>query len=338
MKNLLYIGNHLSEQRTNISASGVLGPKLAQEGYRLTYASSKSHKGARLLDMLWTCLSHRKKVDVVLIDTYSTQNFYYALLVSQLCRVLGVPYIPVLHGGNLPQRLKQSPKLCRAIFNHAYKLVSPSVYLKEAFATHGYHNIHYIPNSLELELYAFEEKNLEEVNLLWVRSFSSIYNPTLAVHILKALLNQGIPANLCMVGPDSDGSIETVKQLAKDLNVPVRFTGKLPKKEWLALAKEYNIFINTTNFDNMPVSVMEAMALGLPIVSTNVGGLPYLIDHEKDGLLVEPDSVDGFVGAIKRLIENPEIAREMAVCARRKVAGFDWEVVKLRWFEVLEGN
>src|SRR5690606_13913603 len=158
-----------------------------------------------------------------------------------------------------------------------------------------------IPNSLELELYAFEEKDFEEVKLLWVRAFANIYNPQLAVHVLKALQDQGLSASLCMVGPDADGSMEAVKQLAKDFNVPVRFTGKLPKKEWLALAKGYNLFINTTNFDNMPVSVIEAMALGLPVVSTNVGGLPYLIDHEKDGLLVEPDSVDGFVGAIKRL-------------------------------------
>src|SRR5690606_38542779 len=199
--------------------------------------------------MLWTCLSHRKKVDVVLIDTYSTQNFYYALLVSQLCRVLGLPYIPVLHGGNLPQRLKQSPKLSRAIFKPAYKLVSPSIYLKEAFEAHGYHNIEYIPNSLELELYAFEEKDFEEVKLLWVRSFSKIYNPELAVHVLKALQDQGIPASLCMVGPDADGSMEAVKQLATNLGVSVTFTGKLPKKDWLALAKDYNIFINTTNFD-----------------------------------------------------------------------------------------
>src|SRR5690606_27841780 len=140
----------------------------------------------------------------------------------QLCRVLGLKYIPVLHGGNLPQRLETNPKLCRALFNHAYKLVSPSVYLKEAFATHGYHHIEYIPNSLELELYAFEEKNLEEVNLLWVRSFSSIYNPQLAVRILKTLQDQGFKASLCMVGPDADGSLEAVKQLAIDLKVSVK--------------------------------------------------------------------------------------------------------------------
>lgn len=335
MKNVLYIGNNLKQQSANISAIGIVGSKLEQEGYQVSYASSKSHKLARLLDMLWACFKHRKQTDVVLIDTYSTQNFYYALLVSQLCRVLNLKYIPILHGGNLPQRLKTSPRLSLAIFKYAYKLVSPSNYLKEAFEAHGYQQVQFIPNSLDIENYTFHKKDFQEVNLLWVRSFSTIYNPLLALSVLKALKDQGIKASLCMVGPDADGTLTSVKQLALDLNIPVKLTGKLPKKEWLALAKDYNIFINTTNFDNMPVSVIEAMALGLPVVSTNVGGLPYLIDQEKDGVLVPPESVEAFVEAIKKLLENPEIAGEMAVQARKKVEGFDWELVKHKWFELL---
>ncbi|MCX7549385.1 glycosyltransferase family 4 protein [Xanthomarina sp. F2636L] len=335
MKNLLYIGNHLKQQTANISAIGILGPKLEQESYILRYASSKPHKVARLLDMLWSCFKHRKLTDLVLIDTYSTQNFYYALLVTQLCRFLNLKYIPILHGGNLPQRLKTHPRFSKAIFKHAYKLVSPSIYLKEAFESFGYKNVVYIPNSLEMSQYPFHEKQLDEVNLLWVRSFSKIYNPLLAVNLLKALQDQGIKSSLCMVGPDADGSLEDVKQLAKNLNVSVTITGKLPKQDWLALSKDYNIFINTTNYDNMPVSVIEAMALGLSIVSTNVGGLPYLLKHEKDSLLVPPDNTEAFVAAIKKLLDNPEATCEMAVQARKKVELFDWELVKHQWFELL---
>jgi len=338
MKNVLYIGNHLSQQRSNISAIGILGPQLEQAGYHLTYASSKAHKLARLLDMLGTCFRHRKRVDLVLLDTYSTQNFYYALLVSQLCRVLGLPYVPILHGGNLPLRLQQNPNLCRAIFKPAFTLVSPSLYLKDSFESYRYENIQYIPNSLDLKQYPFHEKDFQEVKLLWVRSFSTIYHPQLAVRVLKALQDEGVSASLCMVGPDSDGSMEVVKQLAKELQVSVRFTGKLPKKEWLALAQDYNIFINTTNYDNMPVSVIEAMALGLPVVSTNVGGLPYLIEDKKDGVLVPPKDVAAFVLAIKDLIANPETTKRMAREARQKVEGFDWELVKGLWMDVLRGK
>ena len=318
-----------------MSSISVLGPLLEHEGFILKYASAYPNKLRRLLDMLWSCIKFRKTTDVVIIDTYSTQNFYYALLVSQLCRFLQLKYIPSLNGGNLPRRLRTNPKLCQVIFKPAYKLVSPSIYLKEAFEASGYQNVDYIPNSLEMDQYVFHIKELQKVDLLWVRSFSTIYNPLLAVKILKELQDDNIQASLCMVGPDADGSMETVKQLANELNVSIKITGKLPKKEWLALAKDYNIFINTTNFDNMPVSVIEAMALGLPVISTNVGGLPYLITHEKDGLLVPPNNVDAFVVAIKQLLNNPVATNTLAFNARQKVEQFDWNVIKYKWVELL---
>ena len=139
-----------------------------------------------------------------------------------------------------------------------------------------------------------------------------------------------------MVGPDADGSMEAVKQLAKDLQVTVKITGKLPKKDWIALAKDHNIFINTTNFDNMPVSVIEAMALGLPVVSTNVGGLPFLIKDNMDGLLVPPNNAEAFVVGIKQLINNPVASNTIAFNAREKVEQFAWGIVKHQWIELLD--
>ncbi|RBP27177.1 glycosyltransferase involved in cell wall biosynthesis [Oceanihabitans sediminis] len=331
MKNVLYIGNNLRNQQSNTSSIQVLGALLEKEGFAMYYASSKQNKVLRLLDMARSCISLSDRVDVVFIDTYSTLNFYYAVVVSQLCRVLKLPYIPILHGGNLPSRLADSPFLSNLVFKHAYKTVSPSLYMVEAFKEAGYEGVKYIPNSIEIEKYAFKERDFSDVRMLWVRSFSEIYNPCLAVRVLKQLQDAGVSASLCMVGPDADGSLEAVQQLAKDLQVSVRFTGKLPKEEWISLSEDYNVFINTTNFDNMPVSVIEAMALGLPVVSTNVGGMPYLITDKKDGLLVAPEDAAAFVGAIQQLVAHPEASREMALAARKKVEAFDWEVVKEEW-------
>ncbi|TYB77242.1 glycosyltransferase family 4 protein [Bizionia myxarmorum] len=286
--------------------------------------------------MLYSVCFYAKRTDVVLLDTYSTSNFYYAVLVSQLCRFLSLPYIPILHGGNLPNRLHTSPKMCGLLFKHATYLVSPSLYLLGVFEKLGFERVVYIPNSLQLEQFTFQEKTYDTIRLLWVRSFSHIYNPTLAVRVLKRLQDAGYSCELCMVGPDTgDGSFQATEKLASDLDVTVRFTGKLPKTEWLALATHYNIFINTTNFDNMPVSVIEAMALGLPVVSTDVGGMPYLIDDGDTGLLVPVDDAVAFEEAILRLVGDVAVTRDMAVRARGLVEGFDWEVVKAAWFEVL---
>ena len=145
-----------------------------------------------------------------------------------------------------------------------------------------------------------------------------------------------INAKLCMVGPDSDGCLEEVKKYADQLEVEVSFTGRLSKQEWIKLSEDYNIFINTTNFDNMPISVIEAMALGLPVLSTNVGGLPFLIKHDKTGFLVEPNSVVSFVESIERIIHSPSQTNKIIGSARNHVENLDWEVVKKQWINVLK--
>jgi len=312
-----------------------LGTLLSQEGYELCYASGYQSKVLRLLHMLYKVFVQRKQTDYVLIDTYSSQNFYYAVLVGKLCAVLQLPYIPILHGGNLPERLGRSPQLCKPLFHKALVNVSPSLYLKTAFEARGYPNVVYIPNTLQLESYPFKQRSVETIKLLWVRSFAEIYNPMLAIKVLKGLRDLGYIADLCMVGPDSDGSLEQVQQYSALHNLEVRFTGKLTKDQWIDLSNDYTMFINTAHVDNAPVSVMEAMALGLPIVSTNVGGMPYLIAHGIDGLLVDPDNIEQMAAAILKLYDNDVLAKTIVVNARLKVEQFDWEIVKKQWFEVL---
>ena len=335
MTNLLYIGNKLSKKGKNKTSIETLGKLLEIEGFTVKTSSSKSNKLLRIFDMVYSVIKFRNQTDFVLIDTYSTVNFYYTLVVSQLCRFLKLKYLPILRGGNLPERLKKSPGLSKAIFNHAYKNVAPSEYIKSNFEDLGYRNIVCIPNSITLNNYTFQERPFDKVKLLWVRSFSKIYNPILAIKVLKALIDLNINAELCMVGPDSDGSMQKAIDYAKELKVEVTFTGKLSKEEWIEKSKDYNIFINTTNFDNMPVSVIEAMALGLPIISTNVGGMPFLIEDAHTGILVEPDSVKAFIKAIKKLLNSPKESSIMALNARKMAEQLDWNVVKNQWFQVL---
>jgi len=170
---------------------------------------------------------------------------------------------------------------------------------------------------------------------LWVRSFAEIYNPTLALEVLETLLDHGLEATLCMVGPEKDGSLVHCQKIAKDKNLPVTFTGKLEKVVWIELSKEYDIFINTTNFDNTPVSVIEAMALGLPVISTNVGGIPFLLNDQKDAILVPPNNKTAFVAAISQLLPHPERVTFLTENARNKVENFDWEKVKHMWAQLL---
>lgn len=334
MKNVLYIGNALSKKGKTTSTIDTLGAHLGAN-YSVKMASDKSNKILRILDMIWLVITNSTKADVVLIDTYSTVNFYYAFIVSQLCRVFKIEYINILHGGNLEARLKNNPKLSALIFKNAYKLTAPSNFLKSVFENYGYKNIEYIPNTIEIEDYDFKERSIESINLLWVRSFSKIYNPQLAVLVLEVLLQKGYDTELTMIGPEIDGSLNATKKLAANKKLTVNFTRKLSKHEWIKLSQKSNIFINTTNFDNTPVSVIEAMALGLPIVSTNVGGIPFLISNGEDGLLVSPDSIDEMVQAILKFKNNNDFRLKTIKNARKKVEKFDWKEVRLKWQQLL---
>lgn len=335
MTHLLYIGNYFNSRRSNVSPIHVLGTLLETEGYVVHYSSRKLHKILRLMDMLYSCFKYKRCVSLVLIDTYSTLNFYYALCCSQWCRILGLRYVCNLHGGNLPQRLKHNPRLCHLIFAHATYNVAPSLYLKNAFEYHGYPHVVYIPNTIEIKNYPFSRRVFDTPKLLWVRSFAKLYNPEMAVQVLKSLQDQGYDAELCMVGPDSDGTLRHVRQLAQSLGVTVTFKGKLTKAEWTDLSKAYNVFINTTNFDNTPVSVIEAMALGLPVVSTNVGGMPFLIKDQEQGLLVPANDANAMTDAIIQLFKAPEQREAMIANARQLTEQFDWQEVKGLWNAVI---
>tara|TARA_R100001369_G_scaffold90885_1_gene130719 strand:+ start:66 stop:1091 length:1026 start_codon:yes stop_codon:yes gene_type:complete len=336
-KNLLYIGNKLSKNGNTLSTIESLANKLQEEGFAVNTASTVQSKPLRMLDMIMTVFKNRKWADVVLIDTYSTLNFQYAVAVANICGFFKIPYIPILHGGNLPSRLQKSKKQSKKLFGKAKTNVAPSHYLLEAFKNEGYTNLTYIPNTIEINNYPFLLRNNIQPKLLWVRSFSKIYNPMLALYVVEVLLKKGhTNTELYMVGPDKDGSMETCKAYAKQKNLPVTFTGALTKQEWIQQSKNYNIFINTTHVDNTPVSLIEAMALGLPVISTNVGGIPYLLTHDETGLLVPPNSATKFVAAIEGVLQNQEETTAMAIKARKSVEKFDWKEVKKHWILTLQ--
>lgn len=337
-RTLLYIGNKLSKHGYTPTNIETLGLFFEKEGYTMYYASEQESQLKRFLDMFWSVVKYRKRVGYVIIDTYSTSGFWYAFMVSQLCRLFGLKYIPILHGGDLPHRLDKNPKLSRMIFNHSYQNVAPSHYLMDAFAKRGYPNLVFIPNTIEIENYPFKNREIGTPKLLWVRSFAWLYNPKMAVDVLKELQKDYPDAELCMVGPDKDGSLEETRSYANQQGVQVQFTGRLPKKEWIELSANYNLFINTTDFDNTPVSVMEALCLGLPVVTTNVGGIPFLLKDYENALLVEAKDTQAMVEAIKELVNNPILKNKIVENAHELGKSFDWEKVRGMWRGILNAG
>ncbi len=333
---ILYVGNKLSHHGFTPGVIETLGPLLEKEGYEVSYAGTFRNQFLRLTEILWKTLAARKKVDFILIDTFSTSAFWYALLASSIAKVQKVPYIPLLHGGDLPKRIKRSKRFCYMIFNHSYANIAVSGYLQHEFKKAGYKSI-IIPNFIDLSKYPFKLREDPQPRLLWVRSFHKIYNPNMAADVLEILMHTHKDAELCIVGPDKDGSMEEFKNYikSKGIDTHVKITGKLTKEDWITLSKDYDFFINTTNVDNTPVSVIEAMALGLIVVSTNPGGISYMLNDGNNSVLLRTGDYIKMAERINMIIDNTILACTLSSNARKKAKSFDWGVIRKDWIQLL---
>jgi glycosyltransferase involved in cell wall biosynthesis len=332
---IVYVDNFLTGHGHTPTTGTTLVKLFKQEGYTVISTSNKQNKALRLVDMLFTIIANRKNA-VVLIATYSTTAFYFACACAFVCKLLNIHYIPCLHGGNLPNRIKQSPKQAVSLFAKSYMNVAVSGYLQQSMIDNGWKS-EVIPNNIHFEAYPFKLRTHCKPTLLWVRSFHSIYNPLLAIYVVNSLRHKYPEARLTMVGPDKDGTLSECKALVDKLNLHqhVTFTGLLQRDEWTKLAASHDIFLNTTNFDNAPVSVVEAMALGLVVISTNVGGVPHLIKNNINGLLVPANDEAAFILSIERVINEPPLVIKLSEAARQQAEKYDWNNIKFLWSTLL---
>ncbi len=337
---ILYFGNILSGHGYTPTVIESLSRLLNCGDIRVYTSSNKKNKVLRLLDMIYFFFSRKKGTDVVLIDTYSTMNFWYAAIIAMLSNLFNIKYIPILHGGKLPERLDKSPYVSKKIFMNSAMNVAPSGYLYKEFCARGYKNTTIIHNFINENNYKpIKRKPIVVPRLLWVRSFSKVYNPIMAVMLLGELKKKYPDATLLMIGGYGGGrecfDNTLSKAVALGLDDSIEFTGKLSKEEWIERSKECNIFINTTNADNTPVSVIEAMALGLPVVSTNVGGIPYIIDDGVDGLLVAPNDINAMVECVHKLTSDVRLFDNIIENSIKKSQSFYSSSVKENWITLL---
>jgi glycosyltransferase involved in cell wall biosynthesis len=333
---ILYLGNILSGHGFTPTTVEILGPKLALD-HALILASNKQNKLLRLLDMVWALVKNRKSLKFVLIDTYTFVSFYYALITAIFCKVFKIRYIPFLHGGGLPGRFDRNPKLSKWYLSNAHAILSPSGFLKEAAESRFPVTVEVIPNFIDISQYKFQPRTtLAPLRILWVRSFDKTYHPELSIQIAAALVKQLGDVTLTMVGPDKDGSLARCQTLAAQLGIGdrVTFTGKLAKSEWITLSTTHNLFLSTTRADNMPVSVMEAMALGMPVVTSKVGGIPYLFIDREEGIMVDEQSISAFTLEILKLYNAPQLTGNISANARKKAESWDWQVVRKQWMNL----
>lgn len=329
---ILLVGIHLPPDAGSRSVGEGLAKKLRDIGFVVHLTSARRSKALRVAEMLYTVWSARHFYDVVQLDVYSTAAFSWAEWVSRLAQAFGKPLVLTLHGGNLPVFARNHPRRISRLFSRATAITAPSRYLADALQNFQ-REIQVIPNPVDLEAHQYKQRYTLKPTLIWLRTFHRIYDPGLAVQVLAKITSKIPEARLTMIGPDKDGSLAAVRAQAKRLGVlsQITFTGGVAKSDVPGLLSTSDIFLNTTTIDNSPVSVLEAMASGLAVVSTNVGGVPYLIEDAHDGILVPPGNADAMAAAVMRLLNEPALAARLSRNARNKAEAYGWEAILPRW-------
>ena len=330
---VLLVGNFLSQHMGTTGIAEILRAKLDARGWDVMITSNHLFPVRRLGDMLWTTWRCRHDYHVANVDVFSGSAFIWAEATGILLYKLDKPYTLTLRGGNLPEFAQKHASRVQRLLSCATAVVTPSRMLQEALSPLR-DDIQYLPNALDLQRYPFRLRSEPAPNICWLRAFHEIYNPTSAVRALALLKEEFEYATLTMIGPDKgDGTLQAVEYLSEQLGISdsLHLIGAVPKAEVPQWLNKGDIFLNTTRYESFGVSVMEAAAVGLPIVTTNVGELPYLWDDGETALLVPPDDPLAIANALRRILTEPGLAGNLSRNARRKAEQYDWSEILSQW-------
>jgi glycosyltransferase involved in cell wall biosynthesis len=328
-----FFGNFLSASLGGRSVCEDLADRFEARGARVVRASTRTPPVRRLLDMLTTATRTRRQYDVAYVDVYSGRGFFWAEAVSALLRVLGKPVVLTLRGGNLPAFSDRHPLRVGRLLRSATQVVAPSRYLADSMRRFR-EDIVILPNAVDVAAYRGRVRSSALPRLLWMRSFHSIYNPAMAARVLAIVRRRFPDARLVMAGPDKgDGSREAFLTEAERLGVSAHIdvTGNIRKADIPALLDCHDIFINTANVDNTPITLIEAMAAGLCIVTTDVGGIPALCRDRQTAILVAADDAERMAAACCEIIDDPPLATALSSNALAESAAYDRDVMLTRW-------
>lgn len=334
MNSLLFVGSFLSHQDGSISYGEILSKHLNTAGYDCILSSSSQSKIKRLFEVIISLFCYRG--NIVHVDVFSDNAFYLATFASLIAKTRRKKLILTLRGGKFIEFFELNPIKVHKVLKRTDILQTPSIFLQDYFIEKGY-KIRRMPNAVDLSLFTFKRSVVKKHSILWVRAFTEIYNPNLAIHIVKELADQYPDTTLTMVGPDK-GIMPEMKKLAANLRVDDRitFTGPIAHHLLPKYFQTHEVYINTTSYESFGNAVFEAAASGVPVVSTSVGEIPFLWKDGADILLVAEKNARDFAKTIIRLFDDKSLAGSISENARKKAENFGWGNIIPKWVTMFE--
>jgi len=290
-------------------------------------------KGLRTLVNLFFFLKHLHKTLPHVQAVYFLTGFFnfffwltYPALI--LIKIHGKKIILSARGGCAKDFFRKYDFLLRPVFKTVDVITTPSGFLQDVFLDAFNIKPVIVPNIADLRQFKFRERYSVSPKLLTTRNLEEIYNVRCVIKAFK-MIHEHFPES--RLGIAGDGSQRAaLEKLVIELNLKdcVTFYGAVEHSKIQDLYNKYDIYMNASNVDNLPGTILEAFASGLPVVSTNPGGIPYMVENGKTGLLVKKNDCNALAENVIELLENSELALRLSSNARKECEKYSWEYVK----------
>lgn len=272
-----------------------------------------------------------KEYDVFHIHTCSYGGFLSAVMGVTAGRLLKKRIILTYHGGGGEQFFEKHTKLVKHYLLRTDVNIVLSGFLGEVFDRFS---IPYreIPNIIELDHSRFRERTVINPSFISIRSLEELYNIECILRAFKSVVISYPEATLSVLGGGSQK--ERLEAFVKENNIPnVAFYGRIDNSQIYEYLDKADIMLSAPRIDNMPVSLLEAFNAGLLVISSRVGGVPYLIEDGVSGFLFESDNSEELAEKMISAITDQEHSRQMIASAHSGLGKYSWENVKEKLFE-----
>ena len=314
-----------------------LGANLRNEGHGVVHVPTNAlHqksplrrvKGLRglvnLALFLWALARGVPRARIVHVFSNSNLSFFlFTLPTALLARLLGRRLVIHYHGGGADEFLRRWSRLALPVLRLGHALIVPSGFLVDVFARYGL-KAQAVANMLELDKFRYVLRDPLCPQVLMARHLQPAYNVSCGIRAFAKLVRQHAHATLTVAGAGPERA--ALDKLCAELAIGelVRFVGNIDNTQMRLIFDASHIYLNTSRVDNQPVSILEAFACGLPVVSTAVGGIPYMVTSEVDGLLAPDDDDEALASHMLRLLRDPTLSRSLSEEGHRRVQDYTW--------------
>jgi L-malate glycosyltransferase len=283
--------------------------------------------------LYWMMLLARvRSYDLIHVFSASYWSFLLAPAPAILAaRLYGKKVLLNYHSGEAEDHLNRWRATTLPIMRLVDKIVVPSAYLVEVFRRFSL-PAEAVPNTIDLAHFAYRERKQLRPILLSNRNLEAHYNVECVLQAFALIQKEMPEAQLIVAG---DGSRRSdLHTLAVKLGLKeVEFAGKVAQEKMPSLYHRADIFINASDIDNMPLSHIEAFACGLPVVTTDAGGIPYIVTNDRNGLMVARRDHQALAAGVLRLLNDRELAGRLTRTAQRDCDQYTWASVRNGWLK-----